>query len=380
MQRTLILVWLLCLLLTACQSATPIPAFITVSANSGLIEVQANGQGSYYPLLTGQKVSPGDRIRSAAESGVFVEFKDARSLIAMGPGSMMVVAALSTNPDLTETRLQLEEGGVYVSAEQPLGKGYLEVATPGGAARLSGSSMMVALDKTAQQTDVTCTSGSAVVQANGSSVSLMADQSTGFTSSSVPTRPEDLDGRIRRKYPQFQEIIDDRYWRPKVMTDPTITPENSPTVRPTSTAAPTALATWTPFVLGPTSTARVDSAVPTRRPTTTVVPGFSGLTPEELANQGAFTYAIACQAWNGCVCDSANANPVQTITITFDTQGVTLAGSVDETLAYPKAAPNLYSLESPELTADITFLMEGFEFFVVRGGQVCQLQTFTRQP
>ena len=380
MQRTLVVFWLFFLTLTACQSATPNSPSITVSANSGIIEIQSGSRGDFHNLASGDKVKAGDRIRTAAGDGVFVELKDTRSLIALGPGSAMVVTTLSASPDLTETSLQLEEGGVYVSAEQPLGKGYLEVATPGGAARLSGSSMMVALDKTTQQTDVTCTSGSTVVQANGSSVSLMADQTTGFTSSSVPTRPEDLDARIRRKYPQFQEIIDDRYWKPKVMTDPTITPENSPTSRPTSTTAPTAQATWTPFVVGPTSTARVDSAVPTRRPTTTVVPGSSGLTPEELANQGAFTYAIACQAWNGCVCDSANANPIQAMTITFDTQGVTLAGSVDETLAYPKAAPNLYRLDSPELTADITFMMDGFEFFVMRGGEVCQLQTFTRQP
>jgi hypothetical protein len=276
--------------------------------------------------------------------------------------------------------LQLLQGGVYIAAEKSLGSGYIEVSTPGGAARLNGSSMVINFDQATQQTTVNCTQGSAVVEAGGTTVSLMEGTSTSFTPSGVPAAPQDFDQHMRDQYPQFWEMWEDRYLKPAIIEEPTITPELSSTPRPAATRTPTAVATWTPFALGPTSTTRVDGAIPTRRPTTTSIPGFTGLTPEEQANSGTFTYGITCQAWGKCVCDSANAVPSQSITITFDEQGVTLAGGENEVLAYPKAAPNLYRIESSDLTAEITFLMEGFEFFVVKGGQACQMQTFTRLP
>jgi hypothetical protein len=64
--------------------------------------------------------------------------------------------------------------------------------------------------------------------------------------------------------------------------------------------------------------------------------------------------------------------------ITFTGGGVTLAEKDGKnSLNYTRLAPNLYSVSDSGVIAEITFLEEGWEFWVTRDGIACQLQTFS---
>jgi hypothetical protein len=228
------------------------------------------------------------------------------------------------------------------------------------------------------ETRVGCTDGAVTVSANGASQSLSAGQASSFMGSGIPSQPRTLDEELFGDDPLLMQVINDRWYHVAIVTATPYPTQPEPTARPSATITHTPAPTWTEMVLGPTATARVDSALPTRRPTATQDPDLKGLTPEEAANQGEHSYSVGCQAWGKCVCDSALAVPQISMTIAFDSSGVSLSASEGQ-LSYPRAAPNLYRIEQPDLLAEITFLPEGWELFVLKGGSACALQTYTRQ-
>ena len=64
--------------------------------------------------------------------------------------------------------------------------------------------------------------------------------------------------------------------------------------------------------------------------------------------------------------------------ITFADGRVTLAEKDGKnSLTYARQAPNLYRVSDSGVVADITFLADGWEFWVTRDEVACQLQTFT---
>ena len=373
MKRILFLLLLTCLVISACQPLPETGAAVVV----GKILIQRHGSRDFVQLHTFQSVKAGEALQ-AADSSSYGEFGLVYGYFVLLPDSQVTLLDIQTTEQADlKASLRLDYGSVFVESGQSTGKISLEVLTDYGTAALHGSSMVVTQDS--NNAKVYCLSGSAT--ATGSStVSLMAGQSSTMMSiGSAPTPPQTDPYYLQSKDPSLQEVINDRYLHYGIEDRSTFTPEPTSTATHTPVVTRTALATWTPFALGPTSTPRVDSAVPTYRPTITLPAGFTGLTAEEQAAQGTHTYSVACQSWGDCVCDSALAEPRVTIPVVFDTTQVTL-GSGNESLTYPKVWPNLYRLVLQGKVAEIRFLPEGFEFFVTQAGQACSLQTFTRQP
>lgn len=157
----------------------------------------------------------------------------------------------------------------------------------------------------------------------------------------------------------------------------TLTPEPTPTPALSPTLIPTRAATGTDFTPGPTSTQiRPTLPFPTHRPTITLPAGFSGLTAEEKVNEGSHSYTVACQSWGKCECDSALAVPGLEFKISFSIDRVTLNSQATE-ISYKKIVPNLYRIEDATTLSDIIFTIEGWEFYVTKGGNACALQVFT---
>jgi len=373
MKRILFLLLLACLVLAACQ---PVPE-TGAAVVAGKILIQRRGSRDFVQLRTFQSVKAGESLQ-AADSSSYGEFGLVYGFFVLLPNSQVTLLDIKTTEqgDLTAS-LRLDYGSVFVESGQSMGKILLEVRTDYGTAALHGSSMVVTQD--ANNARVYCLTGSATA-AGSTSVSLMAGQSSTMMSiGSAPTPPQADPYIYHSDDPSIQEVINDRWLHPGIEDRSTFTPEPTSTPSHTPVITRTALATWTPFALGPTSTSRVDAAVPTYRPTITLPAGFTGLTAEEQAAQGTHTYSVACQSWGDCVCDSALASPQVTLPVVFDTTQATL-GSGSQSLTYPKVWPNLYRLTLQQKVAEIRFLPEGFEFFVTQAGQACSLQTFTRQP
>jgi hypothetical protein len=366
------------LMLANCQAAgTVAPAnSLTVSFVQGNVTVQQSGKGELIALKIGYTLSSGDRLQAQEKS--FVEFRDARSYVALGPQASAVIQAFSSDQALTQTKILLEKGSLYAVAEKPLTPGQVEVLTRGGSASIHGSGMIVSLSSSGL-TSVGCTDGTASVNAGGTTVSLAANQSTAFMSSGIPNQPQSLDQKLFGDDPAMMEVINERYYHFAIVEATNYPTQPAATSKPSATNQPTHAPTITMMALGPTSTAQsTRSANPVRRATATYDPSLKGLTKEEEVNQGQHTFGVACQSWGNCVCDSALAVPSVNMTITFDHSGVNLAAKEGQ-LAYPRAAANLFRIEQTNLIAEITFLPNGWELFVMKGGNACSLQTYTRQ-
>jgi hypothetical protein len=385
-KHTFIWVLFIFLLSTGCQvkstQSTVIP--LQAAVVQGSVEIQSAGKTAFEPLKEGQNIYPGDLLRSV-DATSFAEIGDSRSFFVLGPLASVVIDQLSSTADLTTTGITLQGGSVLVAAEQNLGEGFFEVSLPGDSqAAIHGSAMMINMDtqSSSLSTSITCTQGTASYNSSGGSLQLSAGTSMTIDMNGTVTEPptQTMDSKIAARDPAMATIMSDRYLKyfPE-MWNATITPEPTNTPTRVKSSTPTAKATWTPYPTFMTSTPEVRVEGPTRRPSVTVEAGFSGLTPEEQVNQGSHTFSVACQVFVGnCVCDSAMENPVVEILIVFDETGVTL-GSGEEQLRYSKVWPNLYRVESNGTTAEITFLADGWEFYVTRDGSPCQLQTFIRQ-
>jgi len=373
------LVLALCLLvlfvMAGCRPAQPAVAPIPmhVTAVQGEVDVQHGRTGALSPLKTGDAVTVGDRLRAQAKS--FVEMREARSLVMIGPESEAAIVALSDDPAVTRTQIRLEKGGLYAQASQPLAPGAVEVLTPGGSASIKGSGMIVGVSSSGT-TRVGCTDGSATASAGGTNQSLVTGQATSFMSSGIPTQPQTLDEKLFA--PDLINVINDRYYHPEFVSATPYPTLLEPTKKVTATITPTPKATWTLMALQPSSAPRPVSGEPTRRPTATYDPLLKGLTPEEQANAGQHSFAVACQAYANCVCDSALSVPVVDMTITIDNNGANLAAMQGQ-LTYPRVAANLFRVTKNDVIAEITFLPEGWELFVTKGGHACSVQTYTRR-
>jgi len=125
---------------------------------------------------SGMEVAAGDWMHVSKDRPSYVELSDDRSLTILGPDTMAVLETASIYRSVTQTRLRLENGGVYAAIDEPLGQGYLEVKTPVGTASLDktlgGSAMMVGVDAEAGVTRIACIRGSVTVQAGRTSIAL----------------------------------------------------------------------------------------------------------------------------------------------------------------------------------------------------------------
>jgi hypothetical protein len=346
------------------------------------VDIRRAGAAAFEPLQAGQAVGAGDSLRSASSAAApLAELRGQEgTLILIAPGTTLLVELLSPTTNPPQTRLRLEQGALLAAAEQPLGQGFLEIRTPDGLAAIHGSAMAVSFHD--NQTTVACLEGSAALTGAQNTVVLPAGYKSSTSPASAggdPSPAQKFEEDLAKKDPLLWETLNDRYYHPGIAKSPTLDLRPSDTPVPSWTPSPVPAATWTPFALGPSPTPVISGGIPTRRPTTTALPGASGPTLEELANQGLHTYQVACQAWNKCVCDSANANPVVEMQITFASGRVSLAEKDGKNaLDYTRQAPNLFSVLTASTTAEITFLAQGWEFWVTQGGSACQLQTFTK--
>ncbi len=365
------------LLFTGCQPvSTASPTLpLTVSTIQGEVLVQHDDKADFTTLKIGDSVFAADRLR--AKTGGYVELRDARSFLMLGSGAEIAIEALSSDAAMTRTQVRLEKGNLYAEAEKPLAPGMVEILTPGGSASIRGSGMIVSVS--GSTTTVGCTSGEASLTAGGTTQVLKAGEASTFISSGVPSKPQSMDEKLFGDDPVMMEAIRGVINPPPIITETSFPTIPEPTHKPTNTITPTPKATWTPMVLGDTSTPQATPVGSLRRPTATVDPALNGgLTPEEKANQGEHTYAVSCQAFGNCVCDSALAVPSVTMTITIDRSSVNLAAKEGQ-LTYQRAAPNLFRITQNNLVTEITFLSEGWELYVEKGGNACSLQTYTRQ-
>ena len=133
---------------------------------------------------TGMEVAAGDRMHVGGEGLSYIELRDSRSLVILGPQSMAVLERVSTDPRVTQTRLRLEDSGVYAAIDETTGDGYLEVETPAGTVGLvqmaGGSAMMVATEAGLGVTRIACIRGRVTVHAGGKSTILSAGTSLTF--------------------------------------------------------------------------------------------------------------------------------------------------------------------------------------------------------
>lgn len=365
------------LLFAGCQPAsTPSPAIpLTVWTIQGEALVQRDGKGDFTALKSGDSLSVAACLRVPVEGSV--ELRDARSFLVVGSGTEVTIETLSNDAAVTRTQVRLAKGILYAEAEKPLVPGMVEVLTPGGSASIQGSGMIISVS--GSMTTVGCTSGEASLTAGGTTQVLRPGEASTFVSSGVPSKPQSIDEKLFGDNPIMMEAISGVIHVPVVITGTIIPTMAEPTRKPTSTITATLKATWTPMVLGDTSTPQATSAGSLRRPSSTVDPALNGgLTPEEQVNQGEHTYAVACQSFGTCVCDSALAQPSVTMTIMIDRSSVSLAAK-DGQLSYPRAAPNLFRITQNNIVADVTFLSEGWELYVEKDGNACSIQTYTRQ-
>jgi hypothetical protein len=355
---------------------------LTVSGSLDGILIKRAGAGGTVPLQAGQSVHAGDSLLSSTSAAApLAELRGEEGVsILIGPGTRLQIELISPTTNPSKIRLVLEDGAVVAVAEKPLGEGFLQVKTSSGLAAIRGSAMAVSVH--ADQTTVACIEDSASLSGAQATVVLPAGYKSSVSPNSAnsdPTPAEKYENELAQKDPLLWNVISDRWYHVGFNPSPTPDLRRSDTPVPTWTPGPTSAATWTPFVVGPTQTARVSGVIPTRRPTTTSVPGASGPTVEELANQGLHTYGVVCQSWNKCVCDSANASPVVEMLITFASDSANLSDKEGKnSLVYARQAPNLYAVSTTKNIAEITFLVGGWEFWVTQGGNVCQLQTFTK--
>lgn len=354
---------------------------LTIQGSLDGVEIQRKGTSNYEPLTAGESVYTGDNLRSTSSaSAPLAELRgEDGTAIIIAPGANLRIELLSPSLDPSQTRLYLEKGALVAAADQPLGEGFLEVKTANGLAAIHGSAMSVSFSS--DQTTVACLDGSASLTGVENTVVLPAGYQSSVSPQSAnndPTPAEKFEENLAKKDPLLWQVISDRYYHPGIEQSPTPDLRPSKTPVPTWTPTLTSAPTWTPFVLEASPTPKLSGTIPTRRPTTTAAPGATGSTPEELANQGVHTYQVSCQSWNECVCDSANAVPQVEMLITFTGGGVTLAEKDGKnSLNYTRLAPNLYSVSDSGVIAEITFLEEGWEFWVTRDGIACQLQTFS---
>jgi hypothetical protein len=133
---------------------------------------------------TGMEVAAGDRMHVGGEGLSYIELRDSRSRVILGPQSMAVLERVSTDPRVTQTRLRLEDSGMYAAIDETTGEGYLEVETPAGTVGLvqmaGGSAMMVAAEAGAGVTRIACIRGRVTVHAGGKSTILSVGTSLTF--------------------------------------------------------------------------------------------------------------------------------------------------------------------------------------------------------
>ncbi len=134
---------------------------------------------------TGMEVAAGDRMRVGDEGLSYIELRDSRSRVILGPQSMAVLERVSTDPRVTQPRLRLEDSGVYAAIDETTGEGYLEVETTAGTVGLvqmaGGSAMMVATEAGCSGvTRIACIRGRVTVHAGGKSTILSAGMSLTF--------------------------------------------------------------------------------------------------------------------------------------------------------------------------------------------------------
>ena len=115
-----------------------------------------------------------------------------------------------------------------------------------------------------------------------------------------------------------------------------LSPTSTPAISMTQMNTPTS----TTAILDNTSTPAAVVADAPPLPTSTMLPEFSGFTPEELVNQGRYPFKAACQSWGACVCDSKlTASPV-TVMIEFTAEGVVNITNPDGSFFYVKQSSN----------------------------------------
>ena len=374
MYKVLCILLLSSLLLVGCSR----PEAAGVTKTNGEIFIKRSGSREFSRIYSLQAIKLDEPVQSRDETS-YAELGFGFSRFILMPNSQITFKKVKTSEqgDLWMT-LQLDYGSVYVESGHSLGKGSLEVHTTNGVAALQGSSMLVTQDTS---TTVFCLSGSATLSGS-STVQLAAGQTSSLLAPGTAPAPPDnspLD-YIYSDNPIVQDMIKFTVWdwegKGPTPTSSLLTTITS-TIPPTVTRTP--WLTQTPAPLFPTSTQRVDGAVPTYRPTITLPAGFSGLTPEEQSARGSHTYQVTCQSWGNCVCDSALAEPLVNLPIEFSDSQVTL-GAGEQVFSYTKLWPNLYQVRLEQKVAEIRFIPEGFEFFVTQTGHACSLQIFTRQP
>jgi len=399
------------LLLSACSPVAQESAFVssptaepqrwmTVAYIEGSVEVQETANGAWQAVSVGQRLPPDCSLRAAVDSLLQVTINDGSAFIA-GPESLLTVDQFSPELENTLTTLNLQQGGVFVvAAGSSLGSsGSFNVKTVAlmlsitgpqtGALRGHGLAMpylpsgyvgsgivTIVKGKTPSEaaTQVGMMSGNGTLTFPGDNTrSLQVEQfmEVNHADGSIQTIPADL--------------VDDA-WRLGVYYLPVLIHllTGTPTVTPTATVTPlpsTATATWTPF---PTYEATVVTSTPNPLPTHRAftpnpnwTPGADGLTQAESANAGSHPYVRSCVPSGDCIC-SGDAYTVGNITFTNDSvmlEPEAGAGSI----TYSKVSDNTYALQQGEMSATITFFIDGWDFVVTKNGAACSFQTFLLQ-
>lgn len=173
---------------------------------------------------------------------------------------------------------------------------------------------------------------------------------------------------------------------PKVAaTSPAVSPSIPTSIPDRSSASSTPIVsinrtntpTSTPWIPEVTLTPTLVEVEPTRLPTITLLPEFSGFTSEELVNQGMHKFSVACQAWGACVCDSTRTVSPVTVVIEF-TEGVVNISEPGGSFYYAKQAPSQYVLTDQDAMLEIFFRLDGFQVYRTEVGAACLLYTYVR--
>lgn len=135
-----------------------------VMVAKGQVSVQKNGAGTFETLKVGNKVYPGDMLKTAADSRAKIVMSD-RNILNLAPDTVLVIAKYVNNSDKgsndKSAELLMLQGKVRAKVEEKYEKANqgFQIKTPTAVAGVRGTEFFVNYNLQTRTTDVFVTSG-----------------------------------------------------------------------------------------------------------------------------------------------------------------------------------------------------------------------------
>lgn len=371
--------------------------WMVVENYTGVAEIKEENSDNWYPVENGEKVPPGSSLRTLEDSNLLI-ITDDGSAFAMGFNTVITLDNFKENEENSTITINMEEGGILIAAsELTVENESLKIKTPDLEVLLTNVEKVQKIDGLAFP----------IKRLGGYAGSMVVRIEKGVTPEEAATKVGVMQGNGTITFPNGNTktisdiekgIIYNRYSEEITVYSASLLEEAremgiadldlffffTPTPEPSRSATKTQMTltpiiTWTPFPdFGTATITPTQQPLPTHRATPSSAIGVDGLTAEESANAGSHVYEGYGVAYGDCTFSGAEAENIGSLT--FSRDNVTLkAKGGSGSISYPKVQPNVYRITQNEISATLTFYIDGWDMEVQKGGQPCSFQTFIIQ-